>query len=512
MAVCQYCQTLIAKDAESVKDLGKISQVIEDFSLIQIGSSGKFENRQFTVVGRIQLRYERGVWNEWYLYFDDGEPGWLSDSDGRYLITLPQGPCPSAPAFDSLGQGSNAACSLALKPDGGAIKRHLSPDTTLAPLSSWNHAGRQWMATDVRTAQCTGGQGELPFRVGDGWTARVADFRSEDDFLTLDFSESTPPQLYQGRFLLESELPLQNLRAVDEIGSAAGTYKGKVQALGCPSCGGVLRYRMGVATHVVCGSCQASVDCTSDQSIVLQAADRLAGFESSATFRLGDRGTLLGRKYEVIGFMRRGVPGAPMHEHWMEYLLLSGDSLLWLVCAEEKWQIYQSSTLWPTFNPQMKWLRLEGQPYVFKEAYRAQVMQAVGAFNWRVHVGDVCQVNEYVQSGHSLSLEYNAYEASCSIGKPISWRELSEAFSLAKGTTPVSPRWASGQKEVSGDEKPLLGAILPIAKSASALFLMFAFGMWIGRMADLGDAFWVSTFVLSLLWFPWLVKADYDEF
>ena len=150
MAVCQYCQTLIAKDAESVKDLGKISQVIEDFSLIQIGSSGKFENRQFTVVGRIQLRYERGVWNEWYLYFDDGEPGWLSDSDGRYLITLPQGPCPSAPAFDSLGQGSNAACSLALKPDGGAIKRHFSPDTTLTPWQRSTAVLRRWWTANIR--------------------------------------------------------------------------------------------------------------------------------------------------------------------------------------------------------------------------------------------------------------------------------------------------------------------------------------------------------------------------
>jgi hypothetical protein len=270
MVVCQYCQSVIAKDAESVKDLGKISQVIEDFSPIQIGTSGKFESRQFTVVGRIQLRYERGVWNEWYLYFDDGEPGWLSDSGGRYLVTLPQGPCASAPALDSL-----------------------------APLHTWEHAGRGWVATDIREAKCTGGQGELPFRVGDGWIARVADFRAEGDFLTLDFSESSPPQLYQGRFLVDSELPLQNLRAVDEIVGTANTYKGKVQALECPSCGGALSFRMGLATHVVCGSCQASVDCTSDQSIVLKAADRLAGFERNAAFRLGDKGALQGREYEV---------------------------------------------------------------------------------------------------------------------------------------------------------------------------------------------------------------------
>ncbi len=33
-------------------------------------------------------------------------------------------------------QGSNAACSLALKPDGGAIKRHFSPNTTLGHLAT----------------------------------------------------------------------------------------------------------------------------------------------------------------------------------------------------------------------------------------------------------------------------------------------------------------------------------------------------------------------------------------
>ena len=46
-------------------------------------------------------------------------------------------------------QGSNAACSLALKPDGGAIKRHLSPDTTMA---SWGHLQTegQFNAVDLR--------------------------------------------------------------------------------------------------------------------------------------------------------------------------------------------------------------------------------------------------------------------------------------------------------------------------------------------------------------------------
>jgi hypothetical protein len=39
------------------------------------------------VVGRIQLRYSAGIWNEWYLLFDDGATGWLGDSSGMYTIT-----------------------------------------------------------------------------------------------------------------------------------------------------------------------------------------------------------------------------------------------------------------------------------------------------------------------------------------------------------------------------------------------------------------------------------------
>ncbi len=41
-------------------------------------------------------------------------------------------------------QGSNAACSLALKPDGGAFKRHFSPDTTLNVFHLRHSKPRHW--------------------------------------------------------------------------------------------------------------------------------------------------------------------------------------------------------------------------------------------------------------------------------------------------------------------------------------------------------------------------------
>jgi len=65
MAVCEYCHSTLLKDAESVKDIGKMSDVLEDYSPIQINTSGEYQGKHFTVVGRIQLRYDDGFWNEW---------------------------------------------------------------------------------------------------------------------------------------------------------------------------------------------------------------------------------------------------------------------------------------------------------------------------------------------------------------------------------------------------------------------------------------------------------------
>jgi len=223
MAVCEYCNTRVLKEAGAVKDLGKISSVLEDYSPIQVGTSGVLGGRNFNVVGRIQLRYDAGMWNEWFIVFDDATSGWLGDASGQYTVTTLRKPDAQLPAFEEIQPG---------KP--------------------YQLVGARYMSADVRIAQCIGGQGELPFKVGDGWQAKVADFRRADHFITLDYSDEGPPQMFTGVSVTLEAMQAQLLRDVEEIKRTSGRYRGKLDALDCPNCGSQIKYLPGLTANLVC--------------------------------------------------------------------------------------------------------------------------------------------------------------------------------------------------------------------------------------------------------------------
>ncbi len=60
MSVCEYCQTTVVRDGEQFSAQGKQSLVLEDYSPLQIGSYGEYQNHYFSVVGRMQYQYENG--------------------------------------------------------------------------------------------------------------------------------------------------------------------------------------------------------------------------------------------------------------------------------------------------------------------------------------------------------------------------------------------------------------------------------------------------------------------
>lgn len=404
MAVCEYCQSTLLKDADSVRNIGKVAEALEDYSPIQINTSGTYQGRAFTVVGRIQLRYDAGYWNEWSILFDDGAPGWLSDASGQYVVTLPQEASGSgAPRFDDLRPGRR-----------------------------YDFAGTTFYASDVRTARCIAWEGELPFQVGTGWTARVADCRAGHRFLTLDYSDGDIPELFVGQAVTLEGMRCQLLRDADAISRSAGRFRGQTASLNCPSCGSGISYKAGMAFHVVCPACHAEVDCSTDKALVLQKAEELE--QVATTLALGDTGNINGAQHEVIGLMQCRSGSEGDSSTWVEYLLFNEQrGFLWLVESEEGWDQVEVLNEWPA-QPQPGVAEVGGAKYSSVEEYDSEVLYAAGAFNWRVSIGDRTHIHDYGQGKRKLSAESNDCE--------IVWT----------GSTRVSPalvgQWF-GKKELS---------------------------------------------------------------
>lgn len=362
-----------------VDNVGKIGQILEDYSPIQIGTTGIYQKEHFTVIGRLQLSYEAGLWNEWYILFDNHQSAWLGEASGQYAITYevnPDNPPPELPA--------------------------------IKPGSVYQHQGLSYTATDVRKAQCVGGEGELPFMVGSGYQAQVADYRSGEYFLTIDYSHGKTATLYAGRAVDLSTLKCQLLLSDNDISTRAGRIKGSVHTLHCPNCGFALPYNVGVATQLSCPSCASSVDCSGDRAVLLSKmqAQLKARF---ARLELGAKGRIHGNTWTIIGLIECKDPQYD-GEIWVEYLLFnSKKGFLWLVQTESSW--YETEVLNQHPNTQSEEIvKFKSVNYRLNERYASDVIYAAGAFNWRVAVNDRTWIEEYTNNNTALIKEQTAHE------------------------------------------------------------------------------------------------------
>lgn len=187
LLVCPYCDSTLMQQGQALEDVGKMAVLQEDGSPLQLGCRGTYLRVPFTVVGRIQLEYALGYWNEWYVSFDDGQTGWLGEGQGQYTFTrlVPAGS--EVPPHDSLRPGHSVRLNLGGEP-------------------------QYLQVLEVSQARCISGAGELPFSIQTGYDAPVADLAgSGRRFATLDYSES-PPLAFLGERVTFESLELTGLR------------------------------------------------------------------------------------------------------------------------------------------------------------------------------------------------------------------------------------------------------------------------------------------------------------
>src|SRR5262249_52312433 len=112
VVVCEFCRSVVARTDRALEDLGKVAELADTGSPLEVGLKGTAHNRSFELTGRAQLGHEAGgIWDEWYAAFSDGRWGWLAEAQGRFYLTfeLPLDTPEALPSFEALELGHPVA-------------------------------------------------------------------------------------------------------------------------------------------------------------------------------------------------------------------------------------------------------------------------------------------------------------------------------------------------------------------------------------------------------------------
>ena len=391
LAVCEYCRSTLLRKGADLENLGKMAELAEDTSLVRLGTEGRYEGVHFAVVGRIQLQYGKGIWNEWHLLYDSQRSGWLGEGYGRTFVTN-------------------------LK----AVKEPIPPFAELKVGSTVKLDGKNFNVAGLETARCIAGEGELPFEVGAGYDVQTADLYGGAYFATIDYSE-TPPFVFIGEQVDPATLKLTHTRDPAAITVAA-------EAIKCTGCGAPLTVHKAAIETVACGTCGAVLDATDRAYKVVQQINTPRLVEPRLA--LGSKGRLHGAEYEVIGFMIRKIEVELEEFRWGEYLLFNpAEGFRWLTEYRGHWN-FVKATRHPPALAGGNTASYLGKGFKHFQGSRPEVEYVAGEFYWQVRAGDTNHLDDYVNPPLLLSAEGTDKEMVWSVSEYTEPETVAKAFGL----------------------------------------------------------------------------------
>jgi hypothetical protein len=185
-AVCSYCKSTLVRHDMDLEKVGKISELRDDLTPIQIGTTGMFNSEKFEVIGRMKVGYKDGFWNEWYAISGSGQESWLVEAQGFYGLCFP---------FTEVEM-----------PDRRMIKPGKSVD--FGPMG-------YYQVEDIHDVTCLYSEGELPVNAAQGRKSLSVDLSdSKEGMATIEYALQET-RVFRGAYQDFDLFQFKNLRHID---------------------------------------------------------------------------------------------------------------------------------------------------------------------------------------------------------------------------------------------------------------------------------------------------------
>lgn len=463
VTICEFCNSAVARTDKKIEDVGKVADLVITDSKLSLGMTGHFDKKQFTIVGRVQYAHPAGgVWDEWYLAFPGDRWGWLAEAQGKQYLMFERklSSQTKLPDYDSVGVG-------------GSVQLGKSDFTC-------NEKG---------VAKNASAEGDIPWAFRPGGEHRFIDLSGpEGTFATFEYGETN--HAYVGKEIAIADLALDGDTWQIDDGKAAVA----ALLLNCPKCGGQLTLHTPDKTErVTCSNCNSLLDASGgklEYFATLKHQEKLP-----ILIPLGTRGTLGGKEFTVIGFLRRFAVYEGKTYPWSEYLLHSADvGYRWLVHNDRHWSFIESVAP-HEIQIGTKAATYKGTSFRLYDRGMAYVRNVLGEFYWRVEVGEKARTADYIAPPRMISFETSVgdkhEEVNVSLGMYLTTEEVEKAFGVKNllrpwGVGPIQPR-------------PNFGSMVFISWAAFAVTLLVIHLVFSTRSPVTGSDGWLMFYALIFI-------------
>lgn len=457
--ICPYCQTSFVIDRKAARVSGKMAVLAQTQGPLYVGAAGKVGSERFQVLGRIRYGWQSGYWDEWYLRFDDGETGWISEDGDDFSLERWVNRKQTPVKFEDAQPGQRLKL--------GRFDYHID---------------------EKGIAVCEGGEGQLPFPVEIGEEVRFLDLRHDESFATVEFEDRGMRVFYGNqidRASIVVDVPREgsapDLRGVERAATAGSRERivkqaGRSLTLACDRCGGSLDIAAGITDSIRCKHCGFDLDLTidridcpeCDRTIALHGGNDVAQVTCTGCparlgvtaeriellsqiksdkrpkipFELGQPCTFNGADFVLVGHLRYTEKDGTTLYVSDEFLLWSKKvGYRWLTLEDGHFSFAQEIKGRPNVNwgakPKTRF-PFEGRTYRVFESGKTQLTWVDGELPWVAAVGDRVKYLDATCPPYLLSGEITETEAEWYEARYLTTEEVAQAFQISASRLPKS--------------------------------------------------------------------------